>query len=249
MDKNNPQDLQDKRSVNFSKTLWIALSSIVACFAFLYVFLGHYTPADKIAYDKLVKGEAVPDKSETQVSKQRRTGLQKNIFFNDHHQHLELKLRSAYSELALEKTDRHIEIVEYLQDVTCWLQESVYFVLPDGRQAFQQLDGRLLIKGSDPKEEASWISVNTPGLISEQMILILKAENATYQYKGELFVAKDVKVLRYITPTHVLEEIPAGSKLITDGIASKVEFSLAGKGLDFKSDNFKAKFSLKPGSR
>lgn len=249
MDKNTSHR-KESRSRFFSRTLWIALSFMGITLVLLYDNLGHYTDADKGIYDRLVKGEDVEDKiAETQISKQRRTGLQKNIFFNDHHQRLEFRLKSASSELALEKTDSHIEVVEHLQDVVCWLQESVYFVLPDGRHAFSQADGRLLIKGKDPKDPSSWVLETDPGLIKEQMILILKAESATYHYKGEMFVAKNVKVSRYILPNHSLDEMPLLSQQITDGIASRVEFSLAGQGLDFKADNFKATFSITSGVR
>lgn len=247
MSHHHPQDRKDVRSHHFSRTLWIFMLLIGLCFGVLYFSLGHYTEADKIAYDQLIHGEITPA-SEIQVSKQRRMGLQKNIFFYDKNQRLEFQLTSAQSELALEKKDRHIEIVEHLQDVICRLQESVYFILPDGRLALPQLDGRLLIKDADPQDLSAWIS-DKEGLQEEQTVLVLKADHAVYYYKGGLFVAKNVHVLRYIAPGHDLENFSKEAKLITDGIASKIEFSIAEKGLSFKSDHFKAKFSIKPEGR
>ena len=250
MNKNESPGHGDKRALHFSKTLWLALSFVILAWAFFYFTLGHYSESDKIAYERLVSGENEEAiLTEPQVSKQRRTGLQKNIFFNDNHQRLEFKMKSANSELALEKVGRHIEVVEHLQDVVCWLQESVYFVLPDGRQAHPQKDGRFLIKGELPDNPASWISEKNPGIVKEQMVLMLTAENATYHYKGGAFVAKNVKVLRYINQNRSLEEMTSDSRVITDGVASKVEFSLAGNGMDFTADNFKAKFSMKSGVR
>lgn len=245
MSTNEPQS-RLKRSLRFSRALWGALFLIVICLTLLYYLLGHHSEIDKIAYDKLVNGENLENKViETQVSKQHRTGLQKNVFFNNDGQRLEFRLKSSHSEIALEKMDRHIEIVEHLQDVTCWLQESVYFVLPDSRQAFLKEDGRLLISGENPQEAASWVSKNDPYLVKEQRVLLLKAENATYHHKGEKFVANRVRVLRYVAPNHDLDEVFLNSPLIADGVASHVEFSLAGKGLDFKADHFKARFSTK----
>lgn len=247
MSAQKPQS--SKQSIKFSRALWLAMSSIAICLVGGYLVLGSYSQTDKMAYDKLVRGEEVDSSStETRVSKQQRSEIQKNVLFNHNHQDLELRLTSQNSLLALEKTERNIEIVEHLQDVNCLLQESVYFVLPDGRQAFAQGDGRLLIKEADPKENDSWLFEEDARLIKEQILLVLKAENATYYYKGGKFVANQVSIQRYVVPGNHLEEIPTDAKRITNGVATQVKVSL-GKGLDFSADNFKAKFSTQQGNK
>lgn len=235
-----------KNSFHFSKALWVALCVILLCWLFLYAILGHYSDSDRLAYDQLMQGDSSGNKTiEAQVSKQQRIGLQKNIFFNHDNQRLELRLNSARSELALEKSDRHIDIVEHLQEVTCSLQERVYFVLKDGRQAFSRGEGMLWIEGTHPDDFASLIPENTTGLLKEQVVLVLKAKDAVYHYKGQLLVANKVEVMRYIISSHHLKELPLDAKLISNGIASKVEVSLAGKKWDFKADNVEAKFSMR----
>lgn len=237
----------DKKPLYFSAAFWTALSLIAAGWALFYFTVGHYAEDDKNSYEKLVNGENENNPIETHVSKQRRSGLQKNMYFNDNYQRLEFKVNSGSSELALERKGRHLEVVEHLHDVVCWLQESVSFVLPDGRHAFPYEEGRLLIENKTAEEPASWIPADTPGILKEQIVLKLTAENAVYHYNGGLFEANNVNLWRYKTSESSFEEAPPASHLMTEGAASKVEFSLGGKGVNFKADNFKAKFFMNPG--
>ena len=245
MEDNQPQKRPSKRSLRFSAAMWLGLSLVALCWTLFYLTLGDYSEADRLTYEKMISGESKEKKEpETQISKQLRTGMQKSVFFYDSHQRLELRIGSAASELAFEKNDRQVEIVEHLHDVTGWLQERLYYALPDGRQATLQEDGRLLIKGADLKDPSSWVSANDPGVFPEQTLLILKAVNAIYHYKDEQFVAENVEVWRYIAPTHHLDVDLKESKLLAHGVATGIEFSLAGKGLDFFAHNFNAKFTM-----
>lgn len=245
MEDSQPQNRPKKRSLRFSAAMWLGLSLIALCWALFYLTMGHYSQADKLAYDEMISGEAKEAKvPETQTSRQLRTGMQKSVYFNDGDQHLELRIASAASELAFEKNGRHVEIVEHLHDVTGWLQERLYYVLPDGREATLQGNGRLLIKGSNPKDLSSWASVNDPGVVLQQSLLILKAKNAVYHYKDEQFAAENVEMWRYLAPGHHINTDLKEAKLMAHGVATGIELSLAGKGLDFLAHNFNAKYSL-----
>ncbi|HEV8051092.1 MAG TPA: hypothetical protein VGP47_01255, partial [Parachlamydiaceae bacterium] len=245
MEDNQPQNRPKKRSLRFTAAMWLGLSVIALCWILFYLALGHYSEVDKLAYEKMISGDGIESKQPgTQVSKQIRTGMQKSVYFIGNHQRLELRITSATSELAFEKNDRHVQIVEHLHDVAGWLQERLYYVLPDGREADLQGDGRLLIKGADPQDQASWISIDDPRIAPEQSLIIIKADNATYHYANEQFIAENVTLWRYIAAAHHLEVNVQESKLIAHALASDMELSLSGKGMDFFADNFNAKFSM-----
>jgi lipopolysaccharide export system protein LptA len=108
----------------------MALTLILVCWGFLFAYYGHYSEADKIAYDQMVNGEKEESElTETQISRQKRQGVQKSLFFNNRDQRMELNIASGISEITLEKTDGRIEVVEHLTDVVCRLQESLETVL------------------------------------------------------------------------------------------------------------------------
>lgn len=121
---------------------WMAFLSVGFCIVALYFYLGKYTEADKTAYDKLVTNEDAKDVSEIKISKQLRTGMQKNIFTDKGRL---FQMKSATSELSLEKQGRHVAIVEHLCDVTCWLQEGIDLVVLHAADATYHYQGGELV--------------------------------------------------------------------------------------------------------
>lgn len=121
MGNRSPQVFGGRRSLSFSKTLWLSLFIAGILLISFYSFFNHYTEDDRRAYQDLIAGEAASDSPETHASEQKRLGLQKD-FFSRGGQHL--RLTSASSRLAVEKTGHHFAIVEHLQGVTCCLKDS-----------------------------------------------------------------------------------------------------------------------------
>jgi hypothetical protein len=201
-------------------------------------------PEDVQEYRQLIEnsdlGQA-KNKSSPYTAKQQRDDIQKDISFMQGGERLQLRLIAVESQLVLDQHDGETALLEQMRDVHCYMQEELYFVLPDGREALRQSDGQLLIRHADPKNPSSWLPQKVPNLKPMQVIRYLQADEATYYYKTDEFVAQQVALSRFAVPGHQLVELHEGKPLM-NGVAEKVEFSLAGKDLNFKAYQLKATF-------
>ena len=73
-----------------------------------------------------------------------------------------------------------------------------------------------------------------------QVLRYLEADTATYSYKNDEVVASDVKIYRYTLPGHELPKHFGGVKPSMKGHAEAVQFSMAGKEVQFKAQKLKA---------
>ena len=73
-----------------------------------------------------------------------------------------------------------------------------------------------------------------------QLLRYLEADSATYFYKNDEVVASDVKIYRYTVPGHELPLKLEGVKPSMKGHAEAVQFSMAGKEIQFKAQKLKA---------
>lgn len=226
----------------FSGTFLIAFGLFCACVAYLYLSLGRYDAQDQIAYQKLVQNQDSTDAENSYTSRQQRKGLQKDVLFIEKGERLQMRLHSVMAELALDHHDGQTEIVEQMKDVTCYIQEELFYQLSDGREATKQADGRLLIKHADPQDQASWTASNAPGLKAMQVVRFVEADTAFYYYKNDKFIADNVNVSRYVAPGHTIEQASKKLQPIMSGVAAWVEFNLEGKEVNFKAYQLKAKF-------
>jgi hypothetical protein len=217
---------------------------MVVLAAFVYV-LFTVKDSDEQTYRKLVES-ANPVNSDARISpytaQQKRRGVQKDVLFNQGNDRLQMRLISSESIMVLDHQDSGTEILEKMQDVKCFMQEEFFFVLPDGREALMQPNGKLLVRQSDSKDPSSWIEPNFPGIKPMQHVRYLEADNATYFYKSDRCLADKVKVSRYIAPGHDLLQSIDGLQPSMTGVAKKVEFSMAGKDLNFTAYQMKALF-------
>jgi lipopolysaccharide export system protein LptA len=223
MDNKGSSDKSHKRSMRFTRSLLFALGLTAICWVILYVFLGHYSDVDKIAYEKMINGDGQAKFSETQVSKQNRTGLQKSIFIDLGGGRQELRMQSDHSELALEKTGRHVELVEHLHAMEGWIQESVYEV-PISNEGFK----------------------NTSQVVKQQILLRVQAKEAIYHYKDGVFSAENFTFERYIFPGNSLDVDIQEGKLIAEGSAAVLKSSLATYGGEITAEELHVK-SLQEG--
>ena len=191
--------------------------------AFFVFSLVTYHEEDSRLYQQLIESEDPNHLNDASPykAKQQRQAIQKDIFFTQKEERLQLRLISAEAELILDHHDDETEIIEQMHDVKCYMQEELFYVLPDGR-----------------KTQAA----DAEGVKAMQIIRYLEAEAASYHYKSEKFKAENVKISRYAVQGHQLEDFNQAAKLIMDGLAKKVEFSLSGKDLNFKAHQLKAKF-------
>lgn len=231
--------------VEFKGAFFVSLCAFFLALGIMVLNLFITTEADIQAYQKL-KEAANPKAMELQdaayTAKQLRSKLLKEVLFTQGNDRLKLRLTGHDSSLIFDHFEGQTAIVERINDVKCWMQEELYFLLPDGREAVRQSNGKLLIRHADPKQEASWVQGDLKGMKPMQIIRYMEADAADYYYKTDKFVAEQVKLSRHIVPGHELITSVEGYKQIMKGVAQSIEFSLAGKDLNFKAIQLKAAF-------
>lgn len=117
------------------------------------------------------------------VAKQKREGIQKSFYFTPPKAIApqELRLFASNSELILNRTDKS-EISEKLEDLKAMIQESLYYVTPNGKESFAMA------------EEA------TP----MQKITYLESETADCDYTNGRLVAQRAEITRFTLFGHEL---------------------------------------------
>ncbi|MBA3816657.1 MAG: hypothetical protein H0X29_09115 [Parachlamydiaceae bacterium] len=237
---NKIKDRSKITSLHFTKTIAAVCILFVGVVAFLWMKLANFDSSSEAAYHKLMQSQ--DDLGNNYTSRQRREGVEKDFFFSENGQRLQMRLQSARTELALDHHDDQTEVVEQMHDVVCCIQEELFYKLSDGREALKQEDGRLLIKHADPKEANSWIISMDASAKPMQVIRLVKADVAFYYYKNSQFIAEDVRVTHYVASGHSIEQAAKSMYPIMGGVATWVEFSLGGNGINFKAYKLKAKF-------
>lgn len=235
-------------SFKFAGTWVVATSLFIffVCLVLWKVFL--VTSEDQIAYAHLVQ-EANPINSSTKVgpytAQQQRKGVQKDVLLMQGNERLQLRLTSQEAVMIFDHQVDETQLIEKMHGVKCWMQEELFYLLPDGREALLQDNGKLLIRHEDPQNRKGWVEASTKGVKPMQILRYLEADDAVYFYKSEQVVAENVQVSRFILPGHTLIDDLTSYKPHIKGKAKKVEFSLSGKEINFKAYQLKASFSGK----
>lgn len=224
----------------------LMLFFFVFVLGFFFVYLGRVTEDVTQEYNQLlaqVESSHSPTQDTPYTAKQERHSIQKDLFFHRGAQRLHIVLTAVDAQLVLDHQDAHTYIVEHMQKVKCLMQEELYYILPDGKEYTPQPNGQLLLREADEKDQASWLSADTPGLKPMTTIRCIDADEAEYHYKDDRFVAYAVNITRYTIPGHQ-SMMNNQAKLLMKGKADKVEFSMKAKekDLDFKAHHLKATF-------
>lgn len=207
--------------VHFPWTLLTAVVMFAGTIVFLYNTFGRYDARDEAAYQELVYGDSskVP---ETTRSVQNRTGLQKDVFYQNNGQDLQLSLNSATAELVLLKRDGATEFVENMHDVGCWLQEKV--VHPEDPKKSEQIIVNLQAKSASYRYKDQFFaadSVNVkrymvPGHelvkdLKDPMVALdadhIESNGKEIDFSGNVHVVND---LGDVTADHMLLESQGG---------------------------------------
>lgn len=189
----------------------------------LYLFVIRHISVDSTAYLNLME-RAKSGKEKTGFSpyhfQQNRKGVSKDVWMTKKGSRFQMRLHSVDSELVFVEAQDRVEMVEYMKDVICWVQEEIFFVLPDGTQVDQDQ------QGAEPR----------------QVVRYMESDEATYYYRIDQFVANQVHMQRYELPGHRLPDSIDEYQPSMSGTAKKVEISMLGKELKFKAYQLKAKF-------
>lgn len=227
--------------IHFRKTAAAAFMLFIICVSALWIALGRYDSKTEADYLKLMRNEEGLENS-AYTSRQWREGAQKDVFFYENGRRLQLRVNSERSQLALDRRDDQTDIVEHMHNAVCYIQEELFYKLADGREAILEENGRLLIRRADPNDANSWINKEDVAVRPMQFIRLIEAGSAFYYYKNSQFIAEEVKVAHYEAPGHTIDQAGKLERPLMDGTASWAEFSMAGKDMNFKAYQLKAKF-------
>lgn len=222
--------------MRFPRTTLSCVILLTVIFVWSYFALANFASTDVEKYRELVKNsdpKQLNESSQNYVSTQQHHSTHKDIWFTQRGQRLQLRLRSKDTQLVLEHQDNKTQVVEHMHGVTCFIQEELYYVLPDKREVVRQVDGTFRLRGKSTDDAESLVAVGNATLKPMQTMRYLEADNASYFYQSDRFLAEQVKVSRIVAPGHDLKESLKGFKTIMTGLARSVEFSIVGNELNF----------------
>ena len=220
----------------------IVLSTLILLASIgMAVYLLILDPKEVNEYRALVEKLETPqsDKVDKPYSaKQERKKVQKHIVINQEGNRLHIKLEADQSDLVLDHHEDKTEIIEHLRNVTCCMQEELYYLLEDGREVIRRADGSLVLRYSPTFK----ITEQVETLIPMQVIRYFEADTASFFYKTDHLVANQVKLSRFVAPGHRIVATVNGLKPFATGEAATVDFSLSGKDVHFSAKQLTARF-------
>jgi hypothetical protein len=233
------------RNLSFRLSFWCSIALFVCLIAYFAFTLFTYRDADRAAYSRLVEAITVKEpksKEDTTIAQQKRQGIRKEIFFKQENDRLRLSLFAVDSTLELVQLGADTEIIENLKQVRGVMQEELFYRLPDGREAFLQANGRLLLRNGDPMKVEDWVDYPIASLKPMQMVRSFEADRATYFYQDNHLVGDKVRVARYVVPGHAFIEDLKGFKPYMTGVAQSAVLNMASRTPQFKALHLKAAF-------
>ena len=161
------------------------------------------------------------------TTSQYRTNVEKTIRFSQNGTPLQIKLNADKSTLQLSQFRKEMEAIEVMEPVRCWIQESLFYRLPDGRDVMPQADGRLLIKDADPSDPSSWISPDHPDLTPMQVIRYLEADRGLHHYLDNSFVANHATFSQIVTSGHTLGSTGSDQTVLVKALARSIKLTIS----------------------
>lgn len=197
---------------------------------------------DHERYNRLVKqGERGVNEAIESQSTQVREGVVKEMWLADRPERLQFRLTSESSELVVGETGEQQRAIEYMKGVTGYMQEELYYLLPDGRRAHRVESGlyrlsddlghRLQLPGDD------WIPM--------QEVRYIQAKEASFDYSTHRFIAHQVTMIRFESQGHDLAEQFEKIDPVMSGTARTIEFTLNGDQLDLEAYRLQARIFSK----
>jgi len=188
-------------------------------------------------------------KREPFVATQHRIGVRKDIFYEESGQRLQMRVDSDKSNLVYHHLGDKTEIVEELVNLRCYMQEELYYTLPDKREVIATKEGRYRLRNGSSNNESSWIEVQQKTLQPMQKVRYIEAEKADFKMTADSLVANQAEVYQYKIPGHSLDEWDPEIGPLMKGIADKIEVNIKNSGVDLKASGLKGKVLFPIGGR
>ena len=125
--------------MQFKLTITISIFVFFFCIAAFIFTFGTYTQANVDIYHQLIN-HAKDNESSEYLSKQHRTGTQKDFLFYNKGQRLQMLLQSDTADLVFELHDKQINLIEEMDQVRCCVQEALYYTDNEPMQQILYLD-------------------------------------------------------------------------------------------------------------
>lgn len=227
----------------FRTPTYVSLFLLSLTIIFLTLHLGVIKETDRRTYHDIAAlsnlNSTKTQQSASYQANQNREQVFKEYIAENGPERLSFKLFCPISSLSYrEKLDRK-ELIETMNEVTCLMQEELYYVLPSGQKAYRQPCQKVLIEHGDPDLPNSWLEANDPRLKPMQIVCRIIADQAVYSYHTNQLFAEALSIERFVLDGHALESIEKPRKLLMSGQAAHAEF-IPGKEITFKAENLKA---------
>ena len=211
---------------------------VLTLFVLLFLLLD-VRSTDMKKYQDLVESSKEQDEDMLAYSgKQQRSDVTKDIWYvnGNSDTRLHLRIRCDKSQLVFVNTDNKNAIIEYMNNINCYIQEELFYIMPNGEEAVLN-KGTYRLRSNDEV-----INVLSEDLVPMQQIRYIKAKTATHNYTNNMFFADEVELLRYIVPGHQINENLDEIVPLMQGTARSVTFSLEGNDVNFQSKHLQAVF-------
>lgn len=172
--------------------------------------------------------------------KQVKEDVTKDIWFSREGQRLRARIYSDQSVLHFLQKGHGFDVVEDMTSVKASLQDQLYYLLPDGREAFLQPNGRVLIQGADPKDPDSWMSAESSDLQPMQQLRYFEGNTSQYFFGKNTLVSRDVQTQRFHAMGHDLSPTYERVETVMQGNAKELEVGLSKEGLSFQAEQLRA---------
>ncbi|MDF2577138.1 MAG: hypothetical protein K0S74_622 [Chlamydiales bacterium] len=193
-----------------------------------------------VQVDKSLKSPPKDLKGDDSIRQQNRVNVTKDIWRILNQQRLHGFLSSAESQIVT--TAETEQVLEQLKDVTIWLQQELYYRLPNDKEGLLQSNGKILMKNGNPEDPNAWFKLDKR-FKPMQKVDLIQAEAAIYHISSNRLVAYNVKLYRYLLPTHTLPTNNQHLEPIMVGTTAKLELSLLdSEGWSFKANQLKTTF-------
>ncbi len=213
----------------------------------MFKVMVHETPEDRAEYMQLMS-QANPSilgsSTLTPYSvAQNRRGIQKDYFYSQGPDRLHVQLKSDNATLMMHQGAEGSALIEMMRDVECQMQDELFYILKDGREAVKLADGQLILKKSKPERPILLTPNETLGAEPMQYIRRLNAKEASFHYQTGQFAGKDVQMMHYVASGHEIPSAALVPSMALKGTADALEISLTKGKPNFKALGFKAQIS------
>ena len=227
--------------------MWGSLGISCGGYSLVCFSLFSSSEKDRQAYRELVEATTAPaaelnsrELDSVTIAQQKRTEHSQRHFLLPGHARLAVNLSAQHSILEARPSRNLLKSSNISKMSKGFMQEELYYLLPDGREAFLQENGRLLLRHGDPLKDQDWVDFSLTSVKAMQTLRYFEAEHATYHYKDNHLLTQQMNVVRYVIPGHDPVSNVEGFKPVFTGVAESAEIALADT--QFKARQLKATY-------